>query len=92
MWVKRVLDVADDIFFVTYQVSLKFLNDTLVFLKWIFVIAQFLDVQTLAGLVKSTLVAGCEDVKTSLVSDGMAVDGGVDGGCIIGNISLWHTK
>lgn len=43
MWVKRVLDVADDIFFVIYQVSLKFLNDTMVCLKWIFVIAQFLD-------------------------------------------------
>lgn len=48
--------------------------------------------ETLAGLVKNTLVVGCEDLKTSLVSDEMVVGGGVDGGCIIGNISLWHTK
>ena len=48
--------------------------------------------ETLVGLVKNTLVIGCEDVKTSLISDGMTSGGGIGGGGIMLNISLWHTK
>ena len=44
--------------------------------------------EILAGLVINTLLIGCKDVKISLVSDGMVVGGGVDGGCIMGNISF----
>ena len=47
--------------------------------------------ETLAGLVKNILVADCEDVKTSLLTDSITVGGGIGGGCIR-EISYFDTK